>query len=452
MFMVTMKELLEAGAHFGHRKGAWNPKMKSYIYQERNQMHILDLTQTVKKVAEACKFVRDLATEGKKILFVGTKQQAKRCIKEEAKRCNSSYINSRWLGGFLTNFSTIKKRIERLSDLESQEAEGLWEKLPKKEEMVLRRELEKLKRNLDGVREMNELPKAIYVTDIKVDETAVKEARKLAIPVIGIVDSNNDPNLVDYLVPANDDAIKSIRLITTKIADAVLEGSEILQKEEEMEKKEEVEEEVEEIEGKAKELVKEVEETKKKEAEKQEAEKGEIEEQEEAEKPEKVKGKVEKLAEEPEKEIEEAVEKVEEAKEKAKKEIVEKAEKVEKVKKAKKREAKKTKKETGKAKKEVGKVEKKVEVKPEEIIEEKSEAELEKAGVKPKEKSKVGKKAQAKKTTKVTKKTGKVEIKAEKAQAKKEKIKAEKAEDKKATKITKKAKATKTKEKTEGGG
>ncbi|MCK4419415.1 30S ribosomal protein S2, partial [Candidatus Aerophobetes bacterium] len=409
MFMVTMKELLEAGAHFGHRKGAWNPKMKSYIYQERNQMHILDLTQTVKKIAEACEFVRNLAAEGKKILFVGTKQQAKRCIKEEAKRCNSSYINSRWLGGFLTNFSTIKKRIERLSDLESQEAESLWEKLPKKEEMGLRRELEKLKRNLDGVREMNELPKAIYITDIKVDETAVREARKLAIPVIGIVDSNNDPNLVDYLVPANDDAIKSIRLITTKIADAVLEGSDILQKEEEMEKKEEVEEEVEEIEGKAKELVKEVEETKKKEAEKQEAEKEEIEEQEEAEKPEKVKEKVEKLVEEPEKiekKIEEAVEKVEEAKEKAKKEIVEKAEKVEKVKKvkkAKKREAKKTKKETGKAKKEVGKVEKKVEVKPKEIIEEKSEAELEKAGVKPKEKSKVGKKAQAKKTTKVTK-------------------------------------------------
>ncbi len=440
MFMITMKELLEAGAHFGHRKGAWNPKMKSYIYQERNQMHILDLTQTVKKIAEACEFVRDLATEGKKILFVGTKQQAKRCIKEEAKRCNSSYINSRWLGGFLTNFSTIKKRIERLSDLESQEAEGLWEKLPKKEEMGLRRELEKLKRNLDGVREMDELPKAIYITDIKVDETAVREARKLAIPVIGIVDSNNDPNLVDYLVPANDDAIKSIRLITTKIADAILEGSEILQKEEEMERKEEVEEEleeeVEEIEGKAKKLVKEVEEIKKKEAEKQEAEKEEIEEQEEAEKPEKVKEKVEKLVEEPEKiekEIEEAVEKAE------------KVEKVKKVKKAKKKEAKKTKKETGKAKKEVGKVEKKVEVKPEEIIEEKSEAELEKAGVKPKEKSKVGKKAQAKKTTKVTKKTGKVEIKAEKAEAKKEKIKAGKVEDKK-------AKATKTKEKTEGGG
>lgn len=416
--MVTMKELLEAGAHFGHRKGVWNPKMKPYIYQERNQMHILDLTQTVKKVAKACEFVRDLAAEGKKILFVGTKRQAKRCIEEEAKRCNSSYINSRWLGGFLTNFPTIKKRIEKLSDLESQATEDLWEKLPKKEEMVLRRELEKLERNLNGVREMNELPEAIYITDVKVDETAVKEARKLAIPVIGIVDSNNDPNLVDYLIPANDDAIKSIKLITTKIADAILEGSEILQKKEEMERKEEIEEEVEEIEGKAKELVKEAEEIKKQEAEKarKKAKKAEI------TKITKETGEVEKKPEKSEKEVEEIVKteegeekiekpvkepekRVEEAKEKAKKEIVEKAEKVEKVKKAKKAKkakkteakkekikTKKTKKETGKAKKEVEKVEKKVEVKPEEIIEEKSEAELEKEGVKPKKKSKVGKK------------------------------------------------------------
>lgn len=371
--MVTMKELLEAGAHFGHRKGAWNPKMKPYIYQERNGMHILDLTQTVKKIAEVCKFVRDLAAEGKKILFVGTKQQAKRCIEEEAKRCNSSYINNRWLGGFLTNFSTIKKRIERLSELEKQEAEGLWEKLPKKEEMSLRRGLEKLKRNLDGVREMSELPEVIYITDIKVDETAVKEARKLGIPVIAIVDSNNDPNLVDYLLPANDDAIKSIRLITTKIADAILEGSEILQKEEEMEKKEEIEEEVEK------------EEVEKEEVKKEKPEKEIKEVIEEKEKPEEIKEEVEKLVEEPvekpKKKVEEIVE-VGKAKEKIKKPVKEPEEKVEeaveKVEKqgVKKQEAKKARKKVKKAeeKKETGKVEKEPE-KPEKKVKKVVEAE-----------------------------------------------------------------------------
>ena len=251
MSTVTMKELLEAGAHFGHRRSAWNPKMKLYIYQERDQIHILDLSITVKKIEKACELVRGLATEGRTVLFVGTKQQAKKCIEEEAKRCGAYYINNRWLGGFLTNFSTVKKRIDRLRDLEKQEVEGEWEVLSKKEEMSFRRETEKLRRNLAGVKNMTTLPQVIFVTDLKVEETSVKEARKLAIPIVAIVDSNGDPSLVDYPIPANDDAIKSIRLITSKIADAVLEGNtlwekkrEILEKEAKEEKIKEVEEEI----------------------------------------------------------------------------------------------------------------------------------------------------------------------------------------------------------------
>ena len=249
MPVITMKELLEAGAHFGHQKSAWNPKMKPYIYQERNRMHIIDLSKTVKKIEEAYQFVRDLAAEGKKILFVGTKQQAKECIEEQAKRCGAFYVNTRWLGGFLTNFSTIKKSIEKLHSLERQKEQGLWETLPKKEEMTLRRKMEKLERNLKGVKEINELPGAIFVVDLRVEETAVREARKLNIPIVAIVDSNCDPTLVDYPIPANDDAIKSIRLITTKIADAIIEGKALLkEKEAEMEKAKEAEEKVEESE------------------------------------------------------------------------------------------------------------------------------------------------------------------------------------------------------------
>jgi len=249
MPVITMKELLEAGAHFGHQKSAWNPKMKPYIYQERNRMHIIDLSKTVKKIEEAYQFVRDLAAEGKKILFVGTKQQAKECIEEQAKRCGAFYVNTRWLGGFLTNFSTIKKSIEKLHSLERQKEQGLWETLPKKEEMTLRRKMEKLERNLKGVKEINELPGAIFVVDLRVEETAVREARKLNIPIVAIVDSNCDPTLVDYPIPANDDAIKSIRLITTKIADAIIEGKALLkEKEAEMEKAKEAEEKVEEAE------------------------------------------------------------------------------------------------------------------------------------------------------------------------------------------------------------
>ena len=244
MSTVTMKELLEAGAHFGHRRSAWNPKMKLYIYQERNQIHILDLSITVKKIEEAYKFVRDLAAQGGAVLLVGTKQQAKKCVQEEAKRCGASYINNRWLGGFLTNFSTIKKRINRLRDLEKQEVEGEWEVLSKKEEMGFRRETEKLRRNLAGVKNITTLPQALFVTDLKVEEIAVKEAGRLAIPIVAIVDSNGDPSLVDYLIPANDDAIKSIRLITSKIADAILEGKTLWEKKQKVLEKEAEEEKV----------------------------------------------------------------------------------------------------------------------------------------------------------------------------------------------------------------
>ncbi|TEU03290.1 30S ribosomal protein S2, partial [Candidatus Aerophobetes bacterium] len=281
MPMVRMKELLEAGAHFGHRRSAWNPKMKPYIYQERNRMHILDLSVTVKKIAGACEFIRNLAAAEGKILFVGTKRQAKKCIEEEAKRCDAPYINSRWLGGFLTNFSTIKKRIARLNDLEKQEEENVWENYPKKEEMVLRRELAKLSRNLGGVKDMNELPDGVYITDVKVEETAVKEAKRMAIPIIAIVDSNCDPDMIDYLIPANDDAIKSIRLITSKVTDAIMEGSEVWRKKREMEEAAEEKEEIEEVETKveekAVEQIEKIEEKKEEIEEKAEIEKVEIE-------------------------------------------------------------------------------------------------------------------------------------------------------------------------------
>jgi len=288
MPMVRMKELLEAGAHFGHRRSAWNPKMKPYIYQERNRMHILDLSVTVKKIAGACEFIRNLAAAEGKILFVGTKRQAKKCIEEEAKRCDAPYINSRWLGGFLTNFSTIKKRIARLNDLERQEEENVWENYPKKEEMVLRRELAKLSRNLEGVKDMDELPGGVYITDVKVEETAVKEAKRMAIPIIAIVDSNCDPDMIDYLIPANDDAIKSIRLITSKVTDAIMEGSEVWRKKREMEEAAEEKEEIEEVETKveekAVEQIEKIEEKKEEIEEKAEIEKVEIEVKEKKEK------------------------------------------------------------------------------------------------------------------------------------------------------------------------
>jgi len=317
MSMVRMKELLEAGAHFGHRRSAWNPKMKPYIYQERNRMHILDLSVTVKKIAGACEFIRNLAAAEGKILFVGTKRQAKKCIEEEAKRCDAPYINSRWLGGFLTNFSTIKKRIARLNDLERQEEEKVWENYPKKEEMVLRRELAKLSQNLGGVKDMNELPDGVYITDVKVEETAVKEAKRMAIPIIAIVDSNCDPDMIDYPIPANDDAIKSIRLITSKVTDAIVEGSEVWRKKREMEEAAEEKEKIEEVETK-------VEEKAVEQIEKFEEKKEEIEEKAEIEKVEiEVKEKKEKAVEQIEK-IEEKKEEI--SKKQVKKKIVKKDE------------------------------------------------------------------------------------------------------------------------------
>jgi len=222
--IVTMKQLLEAGVHFGHQTRRWNPKMAPYIYMERNGIYIIDLQQTVKKFEEAYDFVRRLASEGKTILFVGTKKQAQETIKDEATRCGMFYVNQRWLGGMLTNYKTIRKRVYRLKELEKMEAEGAFDLLPKKEVARLRAERDKLDRFLRGIKDMDELPGAVYVVDPRKEKIAVAEARKLKIPVIGIVDTNCDPDEIDYIIPGNDDAIRAVKLITSKIADAVLEG------------------------------------------------------------------------------------------------------------------------------------------------------------------------------------------------------------------------------------
>lgn len=224
MSIVTMKQLLEAGVHFGHQTRRWNPKMAPYIYMERNGIYIIDLQQTVKKFEEAYDFVRRLASEGKTILFVGTKKQAQETIKDEATRCGMFYVNQRWLGGMLTNYKTIRKRVYRLKELEKMEAEGAFDLLPKKEVARLRAERDKLDRFLRGIKDMDELPGAVYVVDPRKEKIAVAEARKLKIPVIGIVDTNCDPDEIDYIIPGNDDAIRAVKLITSKIADAVLEG------------------------------------------------------------------------------------------------------------------------------------------------------------------------------------------------------------------------------------
>ena len=224
MSNISMKEFLEAGVHFGHQTRRWNPKMKEYIYGERNGIYIIDLQKTLKLFKEAAKFVSDLAHEGKTILFVGTKRQAQEAIAEEAARCQMYYVNHRWLGGLLTNNTTIQKSIQRLKELEEMSKDGRYELLTKKEVQKLERERKHLEQNLIGIKEMPALPDALFAVDSNKEDIAVKEARKLGIPVVAIVDTNCDPDLVDYVIPGNDDALRSIRLFTSRVADAVLEG------------------------------------------------------------------------------------------------------------------------------------------------------------------------------------------------------------------------------------
>jgi len=219
-----MKQLLEAGVHFGHQTRRWNPKMDRYIYMERNGIYIIDLQQTVKKFDEAYNFIKEVVAGGKGVLFVGTKKQAQETIKDEAKRCEMFFVNQRWLGGMLTNYKTIRKRVFRLKELERMEAEGAFEVLSKKEVAKLRNEWERLERFLGGIKDMDKLPGAVFVVDPRKEKIAVAEARKLNIPVVAIVDTNCDPDEIDYVIPGNDDAIRAVRLISAKIADAVLES------------------------------------------------------------------------------------------------------------------------------------------------------------------------------------------------------------------------------------
>ena len=224
MSVISMKQLLEAGVHFGHQTRRWNPKMKEYIFTERNGIYIIDLQKTVKKAEEAYNFVRSVAEAGDSILFVGTKKQAQESIEQEAKRCEMFYVNQRWLGGMLTNFTTIQTRIAKLRKIEKMEADGDFAYLPKKEVIKLKAEQEKLEKNLSGIKDMKKLPGAMFVVDPRKEHIAVMEARALGIPVVAIVDTNCDPDEVDYAIPGNDDAIRAVKLIASKMADAVLEG------------------------------------------------------------------------------------------------------------------------------------------------------------------------------------------------------------------------------------
>jgi small subunit ribosomal protein S2 len=227
--IISMKQLLEAGVHFGHQTRRWNPKMAEYIFTERNGIYIIDLQKTVRMIETAYNFVRDLTLEGKSVLFVGTKKQAQESIEVEAKRAGMFYVNQRWLGGMLTNFRTIRQRVARLNRLEAMEHNGGFESLPKKEVIKLRLERDKLEKNLGGIREMDRLPAALFVVDPRKERIAIAEGRKLGIPIIAIVDTNCDPDEIDYIIPGNDDAIRAVKLIAGKMADAAIEGREGLQ-------------------------------------------------------------------------------------------------------------------------------------------------------------------------------------------------------------------------------
>ena len=226
MAVVSMKQLLEAGVHFGHQTRRWNPKMAEYIFTERNGIYIIDLQKTVKKIEEAYDFIRSVAADGGEILFVGTKKQAQETIKEEAIRVGMHYVDARWLGGMLTNFKTIKKRIERLAQLHKMEEDGTFDLLPKKEVIGLKGEMEKLEKYLGGIKEMKKAPAAIFIVDPRKERIAIAEAKKLNIPIVAIVDTNCDPEDVDYVIPGNDDAIRAVKLVVSTIANAVVEGRE----------------------------------------------------------------------------------------------------------------------------------------------------------------------------------------------------------------------------------
>ena len=224
MAVISMKQLLEAGVHFGHQTRRWNPKMAKYIFTDRNGIYIIDLQKTTKKVDEAYSFLRDIAEQGKSVLFVGTKKQAQEAVKDEATRVGMFYVNERWLGGMLTNFTTIQRRVGRLKELEGMGADGVFDVLTKKEVQQLRHEMARLEKYLGGIKEMNKLPGALFVVDPRKERIAVAEARKLHIPIVAIVDTNCDPDEIDYVIPGNDDAIRAVRLLTGRMADAIQEG------------------------------------------------------------------------------------------------------------------------------------------------------------------------------------------------------------------------------------
>ena len=224
MAVVAMKQLLEAGVHFGHQTRRWDPKMAEYIFQARNGIHIIDLQKTSKKIDEAYAFLKEQVEEGKTVLFVGTKKQAQECVKEAAEKSGMYYVDQRWLGGMLTNFGTIRKRIDRLNELETMQEDGTFDVLPKKEVIILKKEMEKLQKNLGGIKDMKEMPGVMFVVDPKKERIAILEARKLGIPVVGLVDTNCNPEDVDYAIPGNDDAIRAVKLIADVMANAIIEG------------------------------------------------------------------------------------------------------------------------------------------------------------------------------------------------------------------------------------